>query len=114
MRDSSFTIDAFISLGLHEEVHASVSWLLERFARTGRTCGSSTPSTGTCPTSSGSSRRGGIATAGPVRAGNRAADQLQLGNFGDLFDTVARYVAAGHILDRGTAHAARRSGGPVL
>ena len=37
----------------------------------------------------------------PVRAGNRAAAQLQLGNFGDLFDTVARYVAAGHLLDLG-------------
>ena len=35
----------------------------------------------------------------PVRAGNGATTQTQLGTFGDLFDTVWRYVNAGHLLD---------------
>ena len=32
-------------------------------------------------------------------AGNAAGGQLQLGVFGDLFDTVRRYVREGHVLD---------------
>jgi GH15 family glucan-1,4-alpha-glucosidase len=39
----------------------------------------------------------------PVRAGNSAARQRQLGNYGDLFDTVNRYVGEGHFLDPSTA-----------
>ena len=35
----------------------------------------------------------------PVRAGNGAATQTQLGTFGDLFDTIWRYVKDGHLLD---------------
>ena len=95
VRDSSFTIDAFISLGLHEEVHASVSWILGALRRQrARTSGSSTPSTGACPSEQRELAARGYRDSRPVRAGNRAAAQLQLGNFGDLFDTVARYVAS--------------------
>ena len=39
----------------------------------------------------------------PVRSGNGAAGQTQLGTYGDLFDTVARYVSTGHVLDQATA-----------
>jgi len=35
VRDSSFTIDAFISLGLHEETHASLSWSLGALRQNG-------------------------------------------------------------------------------
>ena len=34
----------------------------------------------------------------PVHAGNDAGSQLQLGGFGDLIETLAGYVEAGHIL----------------
>ena len=36
---------------------------------------------------------------GPVLSGNGAAEQLQLGAFGDIFDVVRCYVEAGHPLD---------------
>jgi len=35
----------------------------------------------------------------PARSGNDAESQTQLGTFGDLFDSVWRYVQAGHLLD---------------
>ncbi len=40
---------------------------------------------------------------GPVRTGNRARAQLQLGVFGDLFSIVGLYVKNGNVLDAATA-----------
>jgi GH15 family glucan-1,4-alpha-glucosidase len=34
----------------------------------------------------------------PVHVGNKAGSQLQLGGFGDLIETIATYVDAGHVL----------------
>ena len=39
----------------------------------------------------------------PVRAGNSASTQIQLGTYGDFFDTMFRYVEDGHLLDDDTA-----------
>ncbi len=39
----------------------------------------------------------------PVRAGNSASGQTQLGVYGDLFDTMFKYVEAGHVLDDSTS-----------
>jgi GH15 family glucan-1,4-alpha-glucosidase len=44
----------------------------------------------------------GWGNVGPVLLGNRAAHQLQLSVFGDLFDTVRLYVDNGHLLDAAT------------
>ena len=103
VRDSSFTIDAFIGLGLHEEVHASVSWILGALREHGPELRVFYTLDGDVPDEQRELEARGYRDSRPVRAGNRAAAQLQLGNFGDLFDTVARYVAAGHLLDPGTA-----------
>jgi GH15 family glucan-1,4-alpha-glucosidase len=103
VRDSSFTIDAFISLGLHEEVHASVSWILAALREHGPELRVFYTLDGDVPDQQRELAARGYRDSRPVRAGNRAATQLQLGNFGDLFDTVARYAAAGHLLDQGTA-----------
>ena len=105
VRDSSFTIDAFIGLGLHEEVHASVSWILDALRRHGPELEVFYTLDGDVPRQQRELAARGYRDSRPVRDGNRAVAQLQLGNFGDLFDTVARYVAAGHLLDRGTAQA---------
>lgn len=106
VRDSSFTIDAFISLGLHEEVHASVSWLLGALRAHGPDLQVFYTLDGDVPDKQAENLAArGYRDSRPVRTGNRAAAQFQLGNFGDLFDTVARFVAAGHILDQATAHA---------
>lgn len=45
----------------------------------------------------------GYRNSRPVYSGNRAVSQLQLGTYGDVFETVFRYCVAGHVLDRATA-----------
>ena len=102
VRDSSFTLDRFINLGMHEEVHASVSWMLSALRR-------SHPHLQVFYTLAGNVSGGetlldlpGYRDSRPVRAGNNASTQTQLGTYGDLIDMVHRYVDAGHILDAGT------------
>ncbi len=102
VRDSSFTLDRFINLGMHEEVHASVSWMLSALRR-------SHPHLQVFYTLAGNVSGGetllnlpGYRDSRPVRAGNNASTQTQLGSYGDLIDMVHRYVDAGHILDAGT------------
>jgi len=103
IRDSSFTIDAFIGLGLHEEVHASVSWLLSAVRRHGPELHVIYALDGSLPGGQSELAVAGYRRSRPVRAGNGAASQRQLGNFGDLFDTIYRYVNAGHLLDHGSS-----------
>lgn len=102
VRDSSFTLDALINLGLHEEVHGAVTWILDALRRNG-------PDLHVFYTLGGELADGqreldipGYRHSRPVRAGNGAAGQVQLGTYGDLFDTVARYCAEGHVLDQAT------------
>jgi len=99
IRDASFTVDAFLNLGLHEEVQGAVTWLL-------RSVRSTTPGLkvfyelgGGVPSEHKELSAPGYRNSRPVRAGNGAADQTQLGTFGDLFDSIWKYVAAGHLLD---------------
>lgn len=101
VRDASFALDALTSLGLLEEVHSSLSWLLHAVARTA-------PHLHVFYTLSGQpaqpdetrveSLRGYLGSA-PVNVGNSAASQRQLGCYGDLLDAVARYVRHGGHLD---------------
>jgi len=99
VRDASYTIDAFISLGLHEEVQGALTWLLHSVRQT-------TPGLNVFYTLSGQVPEGqreldvpGYRESRPVRSGNGAESQTQLGTFGDLFDSVWRYLQAGHLLD---------------
>jgi GH15 family glucan-1,4-alpha-glucosidase len=102
VRDTAYTLDAFVRCGLMEELQASVAWLLNAVERNGPelwpfyTLGGGRPS--------GSHRRDvpGYRNSGPVDAGNRAAGQLQLGPYGDLFQTVFLCVQQGHHLDQRT------------
>ncbi len=102
VRDSSFTLDAFINLGLHEEVHASVSWLLAALRRTSPDLHVFYTLGGNVPGKEAKLDVPGYRNSRPVRAGNSAATQVQLGNYGDLFDTILRYTDAGHLLDQAT------------
>ena len=100
VRDSSFTLNALIGLGLHEEAHAALSWLLQAVRRTA-------PDIHVFYSLDGEVTSGtqadlglpGYRNSAPVRSGNGAAAQAQLGTHGDLLDTVFRYVTAGHVLD---------------
>lgn len=101
VRDTSFVLDALINLGLHEEVHGAVVWLLRAIERSGLqifyTLG------GDLPGDQAELGAPGYRASRPVRAGNGASGQRQLGVYGDLFDTVARYCSEGHQLDPYTA-----------
>lgn len=99
IRDAALTIDALAVLDLEEEVHAAVAWLLHAIRDNGPdvhvmyTLGGDVPLGLTTPAIPG------YRHSVPVRLGNGAATQIQLGVYGDLFDTVARWVFGGHVLD---------------
>jgi GH15 family glucan-1,4-alpha-glucosidase len=99
IRDSAFTLEAFLDLGCPAEAHAFVWWLLHA-------------SQGTHPRlqvlyelDGGSHARermlelGGYRGSRPVRIGNGAVEQRQLDIYGDLFQTVWLYVESGSELD---------------
>lgn len=104
IRDSSFAIDAMGRLGLSEEVHAGLAWLLRAVSRT-------TPDLrvfyaldgAAAPADMASVDAPGYQGSAPVHTGNAAADQMQLGCFGDLLDAVWRYARNGGRLDPATA-----------
>ncbi|GAB3316117.1 glycoside hydrolase family 15 protein [Geodermatophilus aquaeductus] len=103
VRDSAYALIALTRFGLREETHGAMSWLLSVMRRHG-------PEPRVCYTVDGG-RSGGVHVAdvpgwrgiGPVRVGNAAADQLQLGVFGDVFGIVSLYVESGHVLDAETS-----------
>lgn len=103
VRDSSFTVDSLINLGLDEEVHASVSWLLAAIDRSRPELRVFYTLLGEEPYGASTLDVPGYRNSQPVRVGNDAHEQLQLGNYGDLFDTIFRYTESGHLID---AHSA--------
>ncbi|MBO0776026.1 MAG: glycoside hydrolase family 15 protein, partial [Actinobacteria bacterium] len=97
VRDASLALDALTSLGLMEEVHSALSWLLHAVARTapdvhvfytlgGQPAPPDVQEITTMP---------GYRHTGPVRSGNPAAGQLQLGAYGHLLKAVYKYVRHG-------------------
>jgi GH15 family glucan-1,4-alpha-glucosidase len=102
VRDTSFAADAMIHLGMDEEVQAVVNWLLGTVRATAPDLHVFYKLDGSVPEAQQELRAPGYRGSRPVRSGNGAARQTQLGCFGDLFDTVLRYVRDGHLLDPGT------------
>jgi len=99
VRDSSFVLDALIRLGLHEEVHGAVSWLLGTIRGTPGDLRPFFKLDGRLAEDEETVDVEGYRHSRPVRVGNRATSQVQLGSYGDLFDTVHRYVREGHAVD---------------
>lgn len=102
VRDSSFSINAFSNMGMSEEVHNSAAFLIRSVRNNG-------PDMHVFFTLDGELEVGerdvdvpGYRFSRPVRSGNDAASQLQLGNYGDFFDTLHRFALAGHVLDEST------------
>jgi len=102
VRDASFALDALSRLGFRDQVHASLSWLLEVTAATHPRLQPFYGLDGGVPRSVRTLGFDGYRGSRPVRIGNSASGQLQLGNFGDLFDTVWQYVRHGNVLDPAT------------
>jgi GH15 family glucan-1,4-alpha-glucosidase len=105
VRDASFAVDALADLALVEEVHSVLTWLLQALERTA-------PEVHVFYTLGGEPASAamhevpflrGYRNSRPVHVGNDAAEQLQLGVFGDLIDAVHRAAEIGYRLDARTA-----------
>jgi GH15 family glucan-1,4-alpha-glucosidase len=98
-RDSCWTIQSLISIGFREQAHASFSWLLRAVRETHPDVDPIYELDGSvlrrCETLDWPGYRG----SQPVRVGNVAGEQLQLGGYGDLLDTAWAYVSQGNELD---------------
>ena len=114
VRDSSFTLDALINLGLHEEVHGAVSWLLGAIRDNGGDLHVFYTLDGNLADEQEILDIPGWRDSQPVRRGTPLRARLQLGTYGDLFDTIFRYCAEGHLLDPATGRMLGRPGRPLL
>ncbi len=99
IRDAALTIDALAVLGVEEEVHAAVAWLLHAIRANGPDVHVMYTLSGDMPTDVHKPRVPGYRHSTPVMIGNQATTQTQLGVYGDLFGTVANWVFGGHVLD---------------
>lgn len=105
VRDASFAADAMARLGLIEEVHSVLGWLLDAVSRTAPDVHVFYTLDGEpAPAEMGEvSFLRGYRDSQPVHVGNSAATQMQLGAFGDLLDAVWRATEVGFRLDAETA-----------
>jgi GH15 family glucan-1,4-alpha-glucosidase len=102
VRDLSFTVAALLRVGMEELAHESVGWLLRSVGQTHPRVDPVYALTGEVVRSQEQLPLPGYRATAPVHRGNQAGSQLQLGGFGDLLETLARYVECGHILAPGT------------
>lgn len=102
VRDAAYTLHALIRFGDREEVHAAMGWLLRVVREQGAAAEAFTRLDGSHPDTESELDVPGWRGIGPVVEGNRAAGQLQLGIYGDLFEIVALYSDEGYVLDIAT------------
>ena len=103
VRDTAFALDALLNLRLLVQVHASFSWLLATVAKTEPDLHVFYDLDGETISGETELQLAGYRGSRPVRRGNQAASQLQLGCYGDLLETAALYVGDGNALDDTTA-----------
>ncbi|WP_210251288.1 glycoside hydrolase family 15 protein [Aureimonas psammosilenae] len=97
VRDASYTIKAFLRIGAKAEAKAAFTWLMKCLDRHGpHVCYNLQ---GELADDVREYDLPGYRGEAPVVAGNQAAKQHQHGIFGDIFETAARFVQAGNILD---------------
>ncbi|MFF5488651.1 glycoside hydrolase family 15 protein [Streptomyces virginiae] len=99
IRDSAFTLEAFLKLGCAPEATSYLWWLMHASQLTHphlnvlyRLNGGTRAPERTLPLS-------GYRGSAPVRVGNAAAGQVQLDTYGELLQTAWLYTTAGHRLD---------------
>jgi GH15 family glucan-1,4-alpha-glucosidase len=102
VRDTTFAMDSLLRIGFQDAVHGMLTWLLHTARRTHPRVHTFYGLDGRVHDQSAELDWAGYRGSKPVRVGNDAGSQLQLGNFGDLLQTTWLYVRAGNKLDRGT------------
>ena len=102
VRDTAFTIDALMRLGLPEQVHESFCCLLRAVKTTAPDLRPFYSLAGEPARRKDELPLRGYRDSRPVRYGNAASSQLQLGSWGDLLETTSLYVEHGNALDEET------------
>jgi GH15 family glucan-1,4-alpha-glucosidase len=102
VRDTSFTLEALMRLGLPEQVHESFSCLLRSIKTTAPDLDPFYSVEGEPAGRWDELDLAGYRGSRPVMYGNAAGKQLQLGSWGDLLETTDLYVEAGNALDDAT------------
>jgi GH15 family glucan-1,4-alpha-glucosidase len=102
IRDTALTLDALGNLGFRAQVHASLSWLLRATRSTHPRLQPFYTLSGDVPRDCEDLDLAGYRGSRPVRIGNSASGQLQLGTYGDLLETIWLYLGHGNLLDEET------------
>jgi GH15 family glucan-1,4-alpha-glucosidase len=98
VRDLSFTLDALLAVGMGELTQAAIGWLMKAVSHTHPRVDPVYALDGMVIRSQEELPLHGYRGTSPVHLGNGARRQLQLGGFGDLMETLWRYVCDGHLL----------------
>ena len=102
LRDVTYTIKAFLKVGATAEAQAAFSWLTRTIRQNGGGLATLYGLDGSAAPGETVLDLPGYRGSRPVLRGNKAGAQLQLGMFGDLFETAALFVQEGHVLDHAT------------
>lgn len=97
IRDAGYVIKAFLRLGAQAEANAALGWLMRHIGEHGAQV-LYTLAGGRVPPEQEIDLPG-YRGSRPVRTGNAATGQHQHGIYGDIFETAARFVAEGNMLD---------------
>ena len=97
IRDAGYVIKAFLRLGAHAEASAALTWLLRRLEEHGAQVLYTL--NGEIVSAVEELELPGYRESRPVRTGNAASGQHQHGIYGDIFETAARFVTGGGMLD---------------
>jgi len=100
VRDSAFTLNAFLELGCPREAHAYFWWLMHASQLTHPRLKVLYRLDGGTPSPEAELPFAGYRGSRPVRVGNAAADQLQLDTYGELLQTAYLYASAGNRIER--------------
>ncbi len=105
LRDANLTLEAMLRLAYGDQVHLSLGWILRTISRTRPRLRPMYQLDGEPRLPDRSLALAGYRGSRPVLLGNGAQDQLQLGNYGDVFDMAHHYVADGNALAPGEQRA---------